>query len=189
MTFSAVLLAGGESRRMGKDKATIVFKDRPLWERQLRILLDLDPEEIFISARNSPAWLPHDAKLLLDEPPSRGPLSGLTEALSAIRTSHLIVLAVDMPFMTIEQIRSLLGRVLPESGIVPIVNERAEPLAAIYPRSAALAFTAAITGNDFSLQPIVEHLVRTNKVQLVQVSAKERDLYRSVNEPADLERA
>ena len=42
MTLSAVLLAGGESRRMGMDKATIIFRGAPLWERQLAILPTAD---------------------------------------------------------------------------------------------------------------------------------------------------
>src|SRR5262245_30460604 len=133
MTFSAVLLIGGESRRMGRDKATIIFEGRPLWERQLRLLRELDPEEIFVSARTAPTWLPAGTKLLLDEQPSRGPLSGLAKAVSSVQTSHIVVLAVDMPFMTSEQMHSLIRRVLPESGVVPVIDGRAEPLAAVYP--------------------------------------------------------
>jgi molybdenum cofactor guanylyltransferase len=188
MTFSAVLLAGGESRRMGRDKATIVFEDRPLWERQLRILRDLDPEEIFISARNSPAWLPSDAKLLLDEPPSRGPLSGLTKALSSIRTSHLVVLAVDMPFITSIQMQRLRESAEPGCGVLPMIGDRAEPLAAIYPREAAPYFSTALSGEDFSLQRLSKNLVQEGKLQVFQVSPIDAKLYLSVNTPGDLER-
>ena len=188
MTFSAVLLAGGESRRMGRDKATIVFEDRPLWERQLRILRDLNPEEIFVSARNSPAWLPSDAKLLLDEPPSRGPLSGLTKALSSIRTSHLVVLAVDMPFITSIQMQRLCESVEPGCGVLPRIGDRAEPLAAIYPREAAAYFSTALSGEDFSLQRLSKNLVQEGKLQVFQVSPIDAKLYRSVNTPGDLER-
>ena len=130
MTFSAVLLAGGESRRMGRDKATIVFHGCPLWQRQLQVLRDLGPEKIFVSARKLPSWLPFDTELLLDEPPFRGPLSGLTRALTSIRTSHLAVLAVDMPSMTSAQLQALLGQARPRCGVVPVVEKRAEPLAA-----------------------------------------------------------
>jgi molybdopterin-guanine dinucleotide biosynthesis protein A len=48
LTFSAVLLAGGESRRMGRDKAAVVFRDEPMWRRQLRVLRDLVPEKVFV---------------------------------------------------------------------------------------------------------------------------------------------
>ena len=131
MTFSAVLLAGGESRRMGKDKATIVFDGRPFWQRQLQVLRDLGPEKIFVSTRELPSWLlPLDIELLLDEPPFRGPLSGLTRALASIQTSHLAVLAVDMPFMTSKQMQVLCRHAMWRCGVVPVVEGRFEPLVA-----------------------------------------------------------
>jgi molybdenum cofactor guanylyltransferase len=187
MTFSAVLLAGGESRRMGKDKATIVFHGCPLWQRQLQILRDLGPEKIFVSARKLPSWLPFDIELLLDEPPSRGPLSGLTRALASIQTPHLAVLAVDMPFMTSKQMQVLCCHAIRGCGVVPVVEGRSEPLAAIYPQEAAAHFSAALAGNDFSLQPLVRNLVQADKVRLVTVAEEERDFYRSVNEPTDFQ--
>ena len=52
MKISAVLLAGGESRRMGKDKATLSFQGKPLWQIQLELLRQLMPQEIFVSARS-----------------------------------------------------------------------------------------------------------------------------------------
>src|SRR5262249_31891495 len=82
MTFSAVLLAGGESRRMGRDKATILFRGKPLWEVQLEKLKKLAPKEIFVSARVDPPWRPNDVLFVADVPPSRGPLSGLAASLN-----------------------------------------------------------------------------------------------------------
>ena len=54
MNLSSVLLAGGESRRMGKDKATALFRGKPLWQIQLDLLRKLEPSEIFLSARTDP---------------------------------------------------------------------------------------------------------------------------------------
>lgn len=186
MTFSAVLLAGGESRRMGEDKAAIVFRGQPLWQRQLDLLRSLRPEKIFVSVRKGPSWLPIDTELLLDEPPFRGPLSGLTRALASMRTSHLIVLAVDMPFMTGEQMRVLWRLATRGCGVLPTIAERAEPLAAIYPREAATDFAAALAGGDFSLQTLTRNLARAGRVQVWNVPEEARNFYRSVNEPGDL---
>jgi molybdopterin-guanine dinucleotide biosynthesis protein A len=182
MTLSAVLLAGGESRRMGTDKATIVFRGVPLWERPHGILRDLHPERIFVSARVDPSWRPLETELLLDEPPSRGPLSGLTRALERMETTHLAVLAVDMPFITTEQMRLLFNLAAPGCGVVPVIGEHAEPLAAIYPREAAPDFAAALAGRDYSLQGLVRNLATANKVLMFSVPEKDRHLYRSVNE-------
>jgi len=186
MTFSAVLLAGGEARRMGRDKAKIEFEGAPLWERQLKLLSALGLQQLFVSARSMPEWLPHEVELLLDDPPSRGPLSGLTNALSAMRTTHLIALAVDMPFMNDEEMRELLRHATAESGVVPIIGQQAEPLAAIYPAQAAADFIAALSGPDFSLQRIVRRLNANGKIRLLAISETKAPLYRSVNEPGDV---
>ncbi|MEY2483976.1 MAG: molybdenum cofactor guanylyltransferase [Verrucomicrobiota bacterium] len=186
MTFSAVLLAGGESRRMGRDKAGIVFGGEPLWRRQLRVLRDLSPEKVFVSARTESSWLPDDTELLLDEPPSRGPLSGLTKALIQMQTSHLLVLAVDMPFVTREQLRLLCTMVSEGRGVVPVIGERTEPLAAIYPREAAPEFIAALAGTDFSLQRLISKLVAAGKMRTFLVPEQDQRLYLSLNEPNDL---
>jgi molybdopterin-guanine dinucleotide biosynthesis protein A len=185
MTFTALLLAGGESRRMGRDKAAVVFGDEPLWRRQLRILRDLGPEKVFVSARTESSWLPPGTELLLDEPPSRGPLSGLTKALVQMQTSHLLVLAVDMPFVTREHLRLLCSLAEPGCGVVPIIGERTEPLAAIYPAEAAGDFAAALAGTDFSLQRIIRKLAADEKVCLYAIPVKDEHLYRSLNEPSD----
>jgi molybdopterin-guanine dinucleotide biosynthesis protein A len=189
MTLSAVLLAGGESRRMGKDKATIVLRGEPLWKRQIDLLRALSPEKIFVSARTEPSWLPSETELLLDERPSRGPLSGLTRALERMQTSHLVALAVDMPFMTSEQLQELWSLARLGCGILPMISGRAEPLAAIYPREAGGVLTAALASDDFSLQRLVRNLAAANQAQLFSVPEKDEHLYRSVNEPRDFQGA
>src|SRR5688572_11164715 len=187
LTFSAVLLAGGESRRMGRDKAVVVFRDEPLWRRQLRILRDLGPEKVFVSARTESSWLPDDTELLLDEPPSRGPLSGLTKALERMETSHLLVFAVDMPFVTREQLHHLWTLATEGCGVVPMIGARGEPLAAIYPKESALDFAAALAGADFSLQTLVRKLEGAGQVRMVHVLPQDEHLYRSLNSPSELD--
>jgi molybdopterin-guanine dinucleotide biosynthesis protein A len=185
MTFSALLLAGGESRRMGRDKATVEFEGDPLWRRQLDLLRTLAVEEMLVSARRIPDWLPDNVELLLDDSPSRGPLSGLAKALPAMRTTHLLALAVDMPFMVAEELRELFRLAEPGRGVVPTIAGRAEPLAAIYPVEAAADFQAALAGSDFSLQSLVRTLAAARKVELRPVAQSAALRYRSVNSVED----
>jgi molybdopterin-guanine dinucleotide biosynthesis protein A len=185
MTLTTLLLAGGESRRMGRDKATIELDGRQLWERQLELLRALRPDKIFVSARSTPSWLPDTVELLLDDEPSRGPLSGLTKGLITMRTTHLLVLAVDMPFMTADELSILCERVCERRGVVPAIANRAEPLAAIYPAEAATDFQDALAGSDFSLQPLVRKLAEVRKITHWPVAKESAYLYRSVNEPSD----
>jgi molybdopterin-guanine dinucleotide biosynthesis protein A len=91
-----MLLTGGESRRLGTDKATLTLADEPLWRRQIRLLSGLEPQAVWISARTRPAWCPPAVEVILDEPPSRGPLSGVAAALSRLQTPQLLALAVGV---------------------------------------------------------------------------------------------
>jgi molybdenum cofactor guanylyltransferase len=187
MSFSAVLLAGGESRRMGRDKATLPWRGRPLWEWQIEKLRALRPEKILLSARSDVPWRPVDAELLRDAPPSRGPLSGLAAALAAIKTDHLITLAVDMPFMTTENLLTLCNLAAKGIGVIPTIDGKAEPLGAIYPKKAGAVFQEALRGDNFSLQPLVRKLIALNMLREMPVSGSARRLYKSVNELRDFD--
>jgi molybdenum cofactor guanylyltransferase len=189
MNISAVLLAGGESRRMGKDKATLLFRGKPLWQVQIDLLRKLEPAEIFVSARTDQSWRPDDVQFVLDEPPSRGPLSGFAAPLAEMNTAHLLALAIDMPFMTEQYLKFLCNQIEPGTGVVPTIDNRAEPLAAIYPREADTDFRSALAGTDFSLQSVVHRLVESGKLREVRVKEQEKTLFLNVNDMADLQSA
>jgi molybdopterin-guanine dinucleotide biosynthesis protein A len=186
MKISAVLLAGGKSRRMGRDKARIVFRGKPLWQLQLDLLRKLEPAEILISARTDPSWRPNDLQFVADGSPSRGPLSGLAASLGQMRGTHLLALAIDMPFMSERHLRAWPGQIEPGRGVLPMIGDRAEPLAAVYPREANVDLAAALAGDDFSLQSLTKRLVLVGRLRPVSVEQKDAELYRSLNEPADL---
>jgi molybdopterin-guanine dinucleotide biosynthesis protein A len=186
MTLTALLLAGGQSRRMGSDKATLLIAGEPLWARQFRTLRELQPEALWLSARVPPAWRPPEIEIVPDEPPSRGPLSGIAAALRRLRTSHLLVLAIDLPRMTAEHLRQLRALARPGCGVIPRRGDLFEPLCALYPAEAAVAAQTALSGEDVSLQHFAKVLLRQDQLQIHTLSAAEEPLYRNVNTPADL---
>jgi molybdopterin-guanine dinucleotide biosynthesis protein A len=187
MNISAALLAGGESRRMGRGKATILFRGKPLWQLQLDLLRTLNPKEIFVSARTDPVWRPADVDFVSDIPPSRGPLSGLAASLDRMCGTHLLALAVDMPLMSEKYLRHLCDKIEPYVGVVPRIYGRAEPLAAIYPREAATEFQGALAGPDFSLQTVTRLLVESGKLHEVAITEQEQNLFLNVNQLSDLQ--
>jgi molybdopterin-guanine dinucleotide biosynthesis protein A len=187
MKVSAALLAGGESHRMGRDKATLIFRGKPLWQIQLDLLRSLRPLQILLSARTDPVWRPADIEFVKDAQPSRGPLSGLTTALARSSATHLLVLAVDMPLMDPQYLRSLCHDFSPGIGLVPIIGDRLEPLAAIYPAELHPKFAAALSGSDYSLQTLTRKLADAGKLRLVPVAKDHERYFRNLNEPGDLE--
>lgn len=186
MSMTAVLFVGGESRRMGADKATLMVAGETLWRRQLGVLRGLQPENILVSARAKPGWCPPEVETVLDEPPSRGPLSGLAAALKRLRATHLLALAVDLPEMTSEQLQKLWSLAQPGVGVIPQIENHFEPLCAVYPAEAAVVAGGALASGELSLQTLARNLVEQNRARIYAASAAERRLYHNANSPDDL---
>lgn len=185
LTLTAMLLVGGQSRRMGTDKATLMVGGEWLWQRQLGVLRDMAPDTLWISARARPDWCPEDVEVILDEVPSRGPLSGIVAALARLRTSHLLALAIDMPQMTIAHIRKLWSRAGSGHGVVPVNETCFEPLCAIYPAEAFDMAQRALSQGQLSLQDFARDLSQRNWIKSYEILDDEKHLYFNLNERID----
>jgi len=181
-----MLLAGGHSRRMGREKATLSVKGGPLWDRQLQLLSSLSPAVLWVSARKNPPWCPSGVEVIPDESPSRGPLSGLAAGLRRLQTSHLLVLAIDLPQMSVEHLRKLWALASPGSGVIPLKDDYFEPLCAIYPAEAAPIAEEALKSGNASLQALVKTLLSQSRAQTYAITQSERSLYFNWNRPSDL---
>jgi molybdenum cofactor guanylyltransferase len=184
-TLTAVLFAGGESRRMGADKATLIMNGEPLWSRQIGILRGLNPTKLMISARNRPDWCPADIEVVLDETPSRGPLSGLAAALGKIQTTHLLALAIDLPRMTSAHLKKLWALAELGIGVIPQNGELIEPLCALYPIDAAIEAQQALSGNDVSLRQFVTNLEAQKRIRFYTIRKSESSMYKNANTPEE----
>ncbi|MAC50152.1 MAG: hypothetical protein CMO45_07855 [Verrucomicrobiales bacterium] len=131
-TFSATILAGGTSKRFGKDKAFHLIESVPMWELQTRKVSQLMPSEIIISA-NEKQEFKTDLKIVIDSHSNEGPLRGLVDTLNATKAERMLLLAVDLPKMPI----NFLGELIYSGcGTIPVhKNGMTEPLAAVYPKS------------------------------------------------------
>jgi len=134
MRLSAVILAGGESRRMGRDKAWLTLDGEPLIARAIRLVRELGPVEVFISGRADVDYSVLECPVLHDLEPGFGPLGAIERALHACSSPLLLVLAVDLPHMTAAFLARLIDRASALTGVVPLRDGRLEPLAAIYPK-------------------------------------------------------
>ena len=186
MILTALLLAGGRSSRMGFDKATLAIAGEPLWQRQLRVLRELSPAALWISARARPEWCPREIEVIPDESHLEAPLSGLAAGLRRLQTSHLLVLAIDLPRIPVEHLRKLCDLARPGCGVIPLNDDYFEPLCAIYPVEAAASAQAALLSDDVSLQHFGQMLLRGSLAQTYILTSEERPLYVNLNSPSDL---
>ena len=98
--FSTIILAGGQSSRMGTDKACLTIAGQTLWQRQTALVQQLGCDDIHIS---------HAQFGQPDRIPGWGPLSGLDTLLPACRHARVLVLAVDMPHLQADGLKPLLS--------------------------------------------------------------------------------
>lgn len=133
---SGAVLAGGLSRRMGRDKASIAFAGETLLGRAVRLLSGLF-DEVLVVGRDGTG----DAKLrfVADVAPGRGPLGGIVTALAASASPWTFVCACDMPFLDeslVLRLWELASSAPGAPAVCPRLNGADEPLAAFYSRSA-----------------------------------------------------
>jgi molybdopterin-guanine dinucleotide biosynthesis protein A len=171
---------------MGRDKATIEIGGEPLWQRQINLLRELRPAVLQISARSRPAWCPADVGLILDAPPSQGPLTGLAAALSQLQTSHLLALAVDLPRISVEQLLKIWKQARPGCGVIPVNGGHLEPLCALYPAEAANRAAAALGSGDVSLKSLAKALIADGRLKEYFLTEHEKPLFQNINSPEDL---
>jgi molybdopterin-guanine dinucleotide biosynthesis protein A len=147
--LTVVIQAGGESSRMGEDKALKPFLGRPLIERVIERLSPIADDVIVTTNRpNEYAFLKY--RLISDLQPGRGALGGLYTAIASASTPFVAVVACDMPFaspklieaahkrMVQESADLVIARVAPRAKRAGKTDECYEPFHAVYRRETCL---------------------------------------------------
>jgi len=205
MSHAAVLLAGGKSSRMGRDKSALPVNGEPLWQRQFAVLRATDPAELFISGKSDGPYADCGVEILADEIPDCGPLGGIAAALRRCTSDRLIVLAVDMPAMTANFLRTLLDASHRHAtGIVPSVaagvrsrarissaatepeRRHLEPLAAVYPRAAFAVADECLRTGERKLEIFIRALESRGLTTVLPVGAEDAALFANWNKPQDV---
>jgi molybdopterin-guanine dinucleotide biosynthesis protein A len=131
---SAVILAGGKSRRMGRNKALMDFGGEVLIRRVYRMLKD-EFDEVLISANDGGAYDFLGAPVIRDTFEAGGSLAGIHAGLSHSSSESIFVAACDMPFLNVDLVR-FLGSFADDYDVVVPVNPKGfEPLHAFYSKN------------------------------------------------------
>jgi molybdopterin-guanine dinucleotide biosynthesis protein A len=153
--LTVAILAGGRSKRMGSDKALLTIEGVPMLQRVINAAQTLADARIIIS--NSPTT--HSPFLwprFPDRFPDAGPLGGLATALHHTATSHLLLLACDMPNLTPPLLQYLVDQPRASNGvIIPEDKKGLQPLCAVYSRSILPLAEDAIEQGQLSMQTFV----------------------------------
>ena len=129
--LTGIILSGGKSARMGKNKAFIEIEGTPIVDRIHGLFKDLF-KEIIIVTNQKELFTNVDAKIYIDIFPNRGVLGGLYTGLFFSSFEHSFCVACDMPFLKRSVIEFLISKRSNFDVVVPRTKDGLEPLHAIY---------------------------------------------------------
>jgi molybdopterin-guanine dinucleotide biosynthesis protein A len=189
---TAIILAGGDSRRMGSDKAELKLGGQTLLQRVAEAMRQVFPD-VIVSVRQPRPGI--DLPQVCDErsgmAAGAGPLAGLAAGLAGIATPWAFLVACDMPFV-VPALVELLGRYRAGyQAVVPVVHGHRQVLAAYYAGSALEVIHAQLaSGTDCSLRAILEQL-RVRYVDEAELLAADPGLrsFFDLDTPQDVELA
>jgi molybdopterin-guanine dinucleotide biosynthesis protein A len=184
--FSAIVLAGGRSTRMGREKALLEVEAVPMWRRQQELLRQAGAAEVFLSVRPSQDWsrrVSGFSAILHDSVSQGGPMIGITAGLERSATPWLAVLAIDLPAMTAEWFRRLQALTALGIGAVGKHEGKFEPLAAIYPREIMTRLWESVARAEYSLQPLLAAAVAAGEMRVHEISPTELAWFENWNAP------
>ena len=189
MSFSAVILAGGKSSRMGCDKAFLEIDGKPLLARQIAVAREAGARDVFISGRADTDYSSFDGLVLQDQFENAGPLAGIERALNALSTPLLLVLAVDLPAMSPEFLRGLFARCDRDLGAIARVAGQIEPLVAFYPKVAAPMAEVRLRDGNKVVSAFAQHCVQSGLASFIDIPADDASYFVNWNAPADVQAA
>ncbi len=161
MSASAVVLCGGRSTRMGRDKASLPFGDEPLLLRVVRLAREVASEVLLVAREGQ--TLPGGLDAVRDPAEGLGPLAGIAAGLQAVAGERAFVVACDMPLLRPALARRLIELSLGFEACVPVVDGFAVPTCAIYAKATAALARELVAARELRPKALIE-AVRTRFV-------------------------
>ena len=186
VSVSGLVLAGGASRRMGRDKAWLELDGTPLIRLAVEKLRALGIKEVFISGRAGEDYSALKCPVLFDLEPGLGPIGGIERGLHECSSPLLLVLAVDLPRMSLTFLHTMRKTCDRLTGVVPKLNGQLEPLTAIYPKRCHTFTFAAIAKSQHSARDFASACLRERAVRVCSVARGEASNFLNWNRPGDL---
>jgi molybdopterin-guanine dinucleotide biosynthesis protein A len=190
---SGVIMAGGTSQRLGRNKALERIGGKALIERVMDSLVPLTTEVLVVVAQPEQAaalLLPPWVRVVSDRYPGRGSLGGIFSGLQASAEPWSLVVACDMPFLNRELLRYLIGESSNVDAVVPCLGGQPEPLHALYSKACLAPMQRMLRAGQLKIAPLFEAV----RVRYVDEAAIDRIDPRhlsffNINTQADLEEA
>ncbi len=183
MEISAIILAGGKSRRMGKDKALMEVNGNTMLERAIALCETITSEIIISSNQSSHSGFGYP--VVPDEYQKCGPMGGIAACLKASKTVWNLVLSVDSAFVEPEFVLYLISEADDFDAVVPYSEKGKEPLIALYNKTALPHIEDNLKAGKFKMNDLLTS-INTKLVDAQGWVEKYPKLFYNLNRPEDL---
>lgn len=184
---TCAVLAGGQSRRMGADKAFLELGGRPLIQWTLGALAGIG-QELIIIANDLQRYAGLGARVEPDIIPGYGALGGIYTALARAGGARVLVVACDMPFLSRPLLRYLIGLSSQFDAVVPRLPDGVEPLHAVYSRACLEPIRRALARGDRRIISFFDDIcVRYVDPEEIAVFDPQFRSFMNINTPQDLQ--
>ncbi|WP_034423915.1 molybdenum cofactor guanylyltransferase [Candidatus Entotheonella palauensis] len=186
---TGVVLAGGESRRMGQNKALMQLGGERLVDRVMRTLGESCAELLMVT--NSPAvYADVGLRMVGDVWPGKGSLGGIYSAIYHATTPYVLVVACDMPFLQAASLKYLIEQIGEHDVVMPDVLGEQQPLHAIYGRACLEPIRRRLEADRLKIVGFLPDVrVRTVTAAELQPFDPELLAFQNLNTPEEFEAA
>ena len=184
MQLTAIILAGGNSSRMGEDKGLLDLNGIKMVEHVIKTLKEITDDIIIIS--NNLEYKLFALPVFSDTISGKGPIGGLYTGLSKSNSEKNIVISCDSPFVSSNFLKKLLSISKDFDVTVPSYNNRIHPIIGIYNQSILETLEEQINSDELKLMMAIEKL----KYQIIEFSSNDKDIdpkiFSNINTKEDL---
>jgi molybdenum cofactor guanylyltransferase len=199
LSASAIILAGGRSRRMGRPKSALMFGNRTILERlTAQLAASFDDIMIMAATEQSEAvpiehllrTAPPSVRVLRDQIAYQGAAVALARGLAAATHEVAFACSCDLPLLRAEVVRALYGMLNGYEAVIPLIDGKPQPLCAFYQRGAATVIEAELASGENRLTHITARLSahRPGNQELRRIDPELRSFI-NVNTPEDYHKA
>ena len=189
--ITSIVLAGGQGRRLGKNKLLEVVGGRPLLQRVIDCLAPVSRRILVVTAKGQAApdiQAPETSvETVRDVYPGKGALGGIYTGLSAMDSRYGLVVAGDMPFLNSDLLQHLVSLSTDFDVVMPRVRGEIEPLHAVYSLACLPAIHEQLARNQLQIRVFLDKArVRyVEEAEMEQLDPSHLSFF-NVNTPDDL---
>lgn len=196
--IGVVVLAGGESKRIGKDKGLIRLLNKPLILWVVESILDFTKEIIVCIGKSQDLnsykeILPKSAKIVVEGEEVRSPVIGILNGLRKVSSEYVIVLACDMPFIRKDVLEFIAKESEGFDACIPIwESNKIEPLHSCYKKDVTIKeVKKAIVEGKLSNRGFIERLKSVKYLEVEKLKSFDENLtfLFNINTKNDLKKA